>query len=313
MPIPRIIFLVGPTAIGKSEIAALLAKKMKAEIISCDSIQVYKGMPIITSKPLASILKKIPHHLISVIPAKDEYNVSRYRKDAVKRLKDVIKRKNIPLFVGGTGLYMSILVDGIFEQDAQDELIRKKLYEVMRKKGSAYLYKELEKIDPLSAAKIHPNDAKRLIRALEVFKATGQPISALQKLRRGLKDEYSVKIFCLNMDRNKLYKRIDSRVDKMFELGLIKEVKRLLKIRLSKTASCAIGIKELKGYFDGVYDLEEAKRLMKRNTRHYAKRQLTWFRKDNRIEWINIKDNDKSKEVAGRLWKKLKKIRKKLS
>jgi tRNA dimethylallyltransferase len=313
MPIPRIIFLVGPTAIGKSEIAALLAKKMKAEIISCDSMQVYKGMPIIISKPLASILKKIPHHLISVIPAKDEYNVSRYRKDAVKRLKDVIKRKNIPLFVGGTGLYMSILVDGIFEQDAQDELIRKKLYEVMRKKGSAYLYKELEKIDPLSAAKIHPNDAKRLIRALEVFKATGQPISALQKLRRGLKDEYSVKIFCLNMDRNKLYKRIDSRVDKMFELGLIKEVKRLLKIRLSKTASCAIGIKELKGYFDGVYDLEEAKRLMKRNTRHYAKRQLTWFRKDNRIEWINIKDNDKSKEVAGRLWKKLKKIRKKLS
>jgi tRNA dimethylallyltransferase len=313
MPIPRIIFLVGPTAIGKSEIAALLAKKMKAEIISCDSMQVYKGMPIITSKPLASILKKIPHHLISVIPAKDEYNVSRYRKDAVKRLKDVIKRKNIPLFVGGTGLYMSILVDGIFEQDAQDDSIRKKLYGVARKKGSAYLYKELEKIDPLSAAKIHPNDAKRLIRALEVFKATGQPISALQKLRRGLKDEYSVKIFCLNMDRNKLYKRIDSRVDKMFELGLIKEVKRLLKIRLSKTASCAIGIKELKGYFDGVYDLEEAKRLMKRNTRHYAKRQLTWFRKDNRIEWINIKDNDKSKEVAGRLWKKLKKIRKKLS
>ena len=313
MPIPRIIFLVGPTAIGKSEIAALLAKKMKAEIISCDSIQVYKGMPIITSKPPSSILKKAPHNLISVIPAAKEYNVSQYRKEALEKAKDIIKRKNIPFFVGGTGLYMSILVDGIFEQDAQDELIRKKLYEVMRKKGSAYLYKELEKIDPLSAAKIHPNDAKRLIRALEVFKATGQTISALQKLRRGLKDEYSVKIFCLNMDRNKLYKRIDSRVDKMFELGLIKEVKRLLKIRLSKTASCAIGIKELKGYFDGVYDLEEAKRLMKRNTRHYAKRQLTWFRKDNRIEWINIKDNDKSKEVAGRLWKKLKKIRKKLS
>jgi tRNA dimethylallyltransferase len=300
----KIIFLVGPTAIGKTEAAVYVAKKLKAEIISCDSMQIYKGMDILTSKPKGSLLKKVSHHLISVIPASQEYNVSRYRKEAVKEVKLLIKHGKVPLFVGGTGLYVSILVDGIFEQKP-NEKIRHKLYKIAKNKGSAYLYRKLAKIDPEAAAKIHQNDTKRLIRALEVYESTGKPISVLQKQRHGLKDKYEVKIFCLIIKRDKLYKRIDERVDKMFEQGLIREVKKLLGKRLSRTAACAIGVKELKGYFNNRYDLDEAKRLIKQNTRHYAKRQLTWFRKDKRIKCINIKENESPKKVGDRIWREL--------
>jgi tRNA dimethylallyltransferase len=300
---PKIIFLVGPTAVGKSEVSIYLARKIKGEIISCDSMQIYKGMDIITSKPYASVLKRTPHHLISVIPADKEYNVSRYRKDALKKVINILKRGRVPVLVGGTGLYMSILIDGIFEQSVQDDTFRKKMYALSAKNGSPYLHSRLKEIDPDSAKRIHPNDAKRIIRALEVYEATGKPISVLQKERRGLKDDFDVRVFCLNMQRDKLYKRIDERVDRMFRQGLVDEVKRLSRKRLSKTASCAIGIKELSGYLEGAYDLEEARRLMQRNSRRYAKRQLTWFRKDKRIKWINIKYEDRPQEIAARIWK----------
>jgi tRNA dimethylallyltransferase len=202
-------------------------------------------------------------------------------------------------------LYVSILVDGIFKAKAQSPALRKKLYQQLKKYGKGYLYKRLKRLDRRVAQKIHPNDIKRIIRALEVFEVTGKPISELQKEREGLSKEYAVKIFCLGMDRGALYKRIDSRVDKMFRAGLLKEVRRLLKKKLSKTSRYAIGINELKGYLAGNYSLEEAKRLMKRNTRHYAKRQLTWFRKDKRIQWVNIQDNDTPVKIAGRLWREL--------
>jgi tRNA dimethylallyltransferase len=302
---PKLLFLVGPTSTGKTETALLLAKKLNAEIISCDSMQIYKGMDIITSKPPLVLRKRIPHHLIDILSPRKEYNVSRYRQDALKKIREILKRDRFPLFVGGTGLYMSILIDGIFKARAKDDSIRKKLYGQAGRLGSAVLYDRLKRIDPEAALKIHPNDTKRLVRALEVFESTGKPISFLQRHRRGLSQEYDVRILCLNMPRQKLYKRIDERVEKMFARGIVSEVKKLLKSRLSKTASFAIGIRELKGYFDGLYDLEEAKRLMKRNTRLYAKRQLTWFRKDKRIHWTNIRDNEKPREVAKRLWKGL--------
>jgi tRNA dimethylallyltransferase len=298
----KIIFLVGPTASGKTETAAHLAKRLKAEIVSCDSMQVYKKMDIITSKPSKRLLEKIPHHLIGVIPAAKEYNVSRYREDALNKAKDIISRNKIPLFVGGTGLYMTALIDGIFNIKAEDKSLRIRLYRQAGKSGSPYLHKELKKVDPAAAEKIHPNDARRIIRALEVFKVAGKPISILQKVRHGLWGEYDVKIFCLNIPRNRLYDRIDKRVEKMFKEGLIKEVRRLLNMRLSRTASAAIGLKELKGYFEGSHGLDEAKNLIKRNTRQYAKRQLTWFRKDKRIKWVNIKDKETPRLVAERIW-----------
>ena len=301
----KTVFLMGPTAIGKTETAICLAKKINAEIISCDSMQIYKGMDIITSKPSAVLRRNVNHHLIDVIAPTKEYNVSMYRRDALKKIKEVIKKGRIPLLAGGTGLYMSILIDGIFTLEQKNKSIREGLYRLAESRGNQYLHKRLQNIDPEAALKIHPNDTRRIVRALEVFKNTGKPISFLQKQRKGLDQEYDVKIFCLNMPREKLYKIIDGRVDKMFARGIVSEAKKLLKSRLGKTASSAIGLRELKGYFDGLYDLEEVKHLIKRNTRLYAKRQLTWFRKDKRINWINISDKEEPKEVAERLWKEL--------
>lgn len=290
---------------GKSEIAVKLAKKINTEIISCDSMQVYRGMDIITSQPSPLLRKKIRHHLIGVVYPTKEYNVFKYRKDALKRIKGIIKKGKTPLFVGGTGLYMSILIDGIFKAKSQNKIIRNRLYKKAESFGSIFLYERLKKVDPEAAAKIHPHDKKRIIRALEVFESIGKPISELQKQRKGLADKYEIRIFCLNMQRHKLYKRIEQRLDKMFKEGLIREVNRLISLKLSKTASCAIGIKELKGYFDGLSTLEEAKSLIKRNTHLYAKRQLTWFRKDKRIKWVNLSDKEKPKEVALRIWRQL--------
>ncbi|MCM8795232.1 MAG: tRNA (adenosine(37)-N6)-dimethylallyltransferase MiaA [Candidatus Omnitrophica bacterium] len=301
----KIIFLVGPTAIGKTKVACALAKKIKAEIISCDSMQIYRGMDIITSKPPPDLRKEVPHHLIDIISPEHEYNVFQYRTAALKKVKEIIKKGKTPLFVGGTGLYVSALVDGIFKQKTENKIIRQRLYKLAKIKGNQYLYERLKKVDPQAIEKIHPSDLRRIVRALEVFEVTGQPISELQKRRSGLWGKHEIKIFCLNIQRNKLYQRINHRVEEMFKNGLLSEAKRLLKLRLSQTAYYCIGIRELKGYFDGRYSLEEAKEQIKKNTRRYAKRQLTWFRKDKRIIWVNIKDKETPKEIAIRLWKRL--------
>jgi tRNA dimethylallyltransferase len=302
----KIIFIVGTTAMGKTEIAILLAEKMNAEIISCDSMQIYKGMDILTSKPKPALRKRIKHHLInSVSPAK-EYSVAAYRRQAIKTIKDILNKGKVPLFVGGTGLYMNMLLDGLFKTKSQNKILRQRLYAQAQHYGSGYLYERLKKVDPQAALKIHPHDTKRVIRALEVYETTGQPISKLQVQRRGLWDKYDIRILCLNTERNRLYQRIDERVERMFKEGLVAEVKRLFKKNLSCTASCAIGIKELKGYFNGDYDLEEAKRLIKRNTRAYAKRQLTWFRKDKRIEWIEVGEKETPNKVAEKIYSLLK-------
>ncbi|MDD5154998.1 MAG: tRNA (adenosine(37)-N6)-dimethylallyltransferase MiaA [Candidatus Omnitrophica bacterium] len=301
----KIVFIVGPTGIGKTETAVLLAKKIKAEIVSCDSMQVYKHMDILTSKPGLKLRKLIPHHLVDIVPPAKEYNVSVYRKAAVKKIKDILKRGKVPLLAGGTGHYMSVLIDGIFKAVVADQNIRGRLYKEAARKGSGYLYESLQKIDPQAASKIHPNDVKRIVRALEVFKATGKPISELQKDRKGLSEDYDIRIFCLDTQRPRLYRRIEKRVDEMFKQGLVGEVKKLLKLKLSRTASYAIGIREIKGYLEGWYDLEEAKRLIKRNTRLYAKRQLTWFRKDKRIQWIKVGVKEKPKAIADKIFKLL--------
>lgn len=301
----KIIFIVGPTAIGKTEISVRLAEKINAEIISCDSMQIYQGMDIVTSLPSPQLCKKIPHHLLGVIAPVKEYNVSRYRRDAARKIKEIFKKGKIPLFVGGSGLYMSVLLDGIFKAKAQDECLREKLYAQAKAQGSSYLYNKLGDVDPEAAAKIHPNDTRRIVRALEVYHCCGKPISELQRQRSGLVDKYKVRIFCINMPRDKLYQAIDKRVDKMFRKGLVREVKKLLKLKLSKTAYWAIGIRELEGYFQGRYDLDEARRLMQKNTRNYAKRQLTWFRKDKRIKWLEIDAEEPPRLIAGRVFREL--------
>ncbi|MBU0504174.1 MAG: tRNA (adenosine(37)-N6)-dimethylallyltransferase MiaA [Candidatus Omnitrophota bacterium] len=301
----KIVFIVGPTATGKTDIAVRLAKKISGEIISCDSMQIYKGMDIITSKPSPVLMRKIPHYLIDIISPDKEYNVSQFRKAAVKKIREASLKGRIPLLVGGTGLYMSVLLDGIFNIKTENKNTRRKLYNEACKFGRARLHDRLKEIDPAAALKIHPNDTKRIIRALEVYEVTGKPISELQKHRVGLWSKYDVKIFCLNMNRDELNRRIEKRVGRMFKSGLVKEVKKLLKNKISRTASCAIGLKEIRDYLKGGYDLEAAKQLIARNTCLYAKRQLTWFRKDKRIEWVNIKPGDKPQQIARQIFNKL--------
>ena len=301
----KIIFLLGPTGIGKSAVAINLTKKINAEVISCDSMQVYRKMDILTSKVTSGQRKKVKHHLLGIIDPGQEYNVAKYRRDALLICDKLLSKGKTPLFVGGTGLYYSIIIDGLFPAVPQDKIIRARLEKQLKLKGAKYLYGRLLKVDGEAAGKIHPNDSRRIIRALEVYLKTGQRISRLQKNRIGLGREYEIKVFGLNSKRQLLYDMIDQRVDKMFNLGLINEVRRLLKYKLSQTAQCAIGIRELKGYFAGQYPLAEARRLMQRNSRHYAKRQLTWFRKDKRIHWINIDKAESPAQVALKLWKKL--------
>lgn len=302
----RVIFLIGPTAVGKSAVGVCLAGRIGGEIISCDSMQVYKGMEIISCQPDEGLKKRILHHLIAEILPSKEFNVSVYRGRAIKKIEEIVKRGGVPVFVGGTGLYMSIVIDGIFAVKAQDLALRGKFYQQALEYGSDFLHERLKAVDPEAAGKIHPNDVRRIVRALEVFEITGKPISFLQKQRKGITDKYDVSIFCLNMERAKLNARIEQRVDEMFESGLVDEVKRLLKKKLSMTASKAIGIIELKGCFDGGYDLEEAKKRICRDTFLYAKRQLTWFRKDKRVKWVEVGMEDKPRDIAGRiikLWK----------
>ena len=326
----RIIFLVGPTGIGKSAAAISLAKKINAEIISCDSMQVYRKMDIITSKVSLAQRKNIKHHLLGIAGPGKEYNAAKYRKGALSICKKLFQKGKIPLFTGGTGLYYSVIIDGLFPKVSEDKLIRAKLNKELEFKGSRYLYRRLVKVDPQACDKIHFNDGRRIVRALEVYLKTGKPISVLQKSRVGLGEEYEIKIFGLNLNRQFLYERINQRVEKMFRIGLVKEVKRLLgfdkilrpfgpqdgllgecrkkklpRCQLSKTAACAIGIRELEGYFNGRWPLEEAKRLIQRNSRRYAKRQLTWFRKDKRVQWININNKETPARIALKLWKKL--------
>jgi tRNA dimethylallyltransferase len=301
----RIIFIVGPTAMGKTGIAVKIAKKINAEIISCDSMQIYRGMDILSSMPSVRLRREVKHHLIRFLKPDKEYNVAKYRAQAVGIIKRIRRKAKVPLFVGGTGQYMSILIDGLFKARSQNKSIRSGLYQLAHEKGDLYLHKYLRKIDPLAAGKIHPHDTRRVVRALEVYKTMGRPISELQKERKGLSQENKIKIYCLNMDRERLYQRIDQRITKMFRQGLVSEVRRLSKMRLSRTASHAIGIPEIKGYLNGDYDLTQARQLIQRNSCRLAKRQLTWFRKDKRIEWIITSPQETSRVLVKRIQEKL--------
>lgn len=281
----KVIFIVGPTASGKSELAYKLAQKISGEIISLDSMQIYKGMDIISAYPKKEYFKKIKHYLINEVSPVKEFSVAEYRKKALVLIEKISKQNKTPIFVGGTGLYMSIMLDGIFEGAKENPKLRAKLYKEAEKFGNEKLYKRLKKIDSLAAQKIHPNDLRRIVRALEVCLTQKVKFSELKQKRSGIWGKYNIKIFGINIDRDLLYDRIDERVSRMFKQGLVKEVKKLLKLKLSKTAQFAIGIREIKEYLDDKISLAQAKEEIAKNTRRYAKRQMTWFRKDKRIEW----------------------------
>jgi len=302
----KIIFIVGPTGVGKTEVSLLLAKKLKAEIISCDSMQVYKEIHVVSNKPSERILKGIPYHLINVVSVIKEFDVAHFRRKVVAAISKIHKANKIPIIVGGSGLYMQVLLDGIFKGPKKNERLRQKLEEEGQQKGNQVLYERLQQLDPHAAGKIHSHDRKRIIRALEVCLTSKKPIFELQKNRRGLWGKFDIKIFALTRDRQQLYDLINQRVEVMLDEGLIDEIRKLLSLKLSSTAKSILGLKEMGGFLKGEYDLDRARYLMKLNTRHYAKRQLTWFRKDKRIQWITIGKNQTTAQIVSEILEEIK-------
>jgi tRNA dimethylallyltransferase len=291
-----IIFIIGPTATGKTEAAYLLARHLGAEVVSSDSMLIYKEPRIITSKPSDNILEEVPHHFVNIISVQDSYSVFDYYCQALEKIKKLFDAGKPVIVCGGSGLYIKAILDGIFEGVGKDEDLRKALEEKAQKHGNQYLFDELKEVDEDSAKKISPNDLKRIIRALEVYYSSGTPISKKKQEAKGIFGKLPVRIFGLTLPRDLLYDRINRRVDEMFDAGAVEEVKSLLKLNLSGTAEKIIGVKEIEGFLKNKCDEKEARENMKRNTRRFAKRQITWFKRDKRIEWVDI-DNRTPEEV----------------
>src|SRR5574341_426378 len=282
--------LTGPTACGKTDIAIKIAEKIDAEIISADSMLVYRGMDIGTEKPSLTIRSKIPHHLIDIVDPWEEYSVGKYVKDFDVIVNNLYHRDKPFIVVGGTALYLKAVTDGLFEGPDADWKYRNYLKSISMERGQNALYKMLTDIDPETASKLHFNDQKRVIRALEVIKKAGRGISSFQTQFGHKNPKYNCTIVAIEYDRNTLYNRIETRVDRMLTRGLIDEVRTLLNnpLGLSKQASQALGYKEIIDFFIGKYTLSEATDIIKRRTRRFAKRQMTWFRSFSNIQWIHV-------------------------
>jgi tRNA dimethylallyltransferase len=295
---PLIVFILGPTGAGKSNFAVKLAKKVGGEIISCDSMQVYKGMAIISQYPVPKQLKAVPHHLVGVLSPANEWSAAEFMQRARRIVNGIVRRRRIPIIAGGSGLYARAFIRGLFPSPPKDERIRKRLYKEAEKKGSARLYERLLKLDPAYASKINSGDMRRIVRALEVYELTGRPISEEHRQTRGIEGEYRPLVFVLTRNRRELYDRINKRVERMFADGIVREVKKLNKKKMSLTANAALGYREVNGYINKDYGLETAKELLKRNTRRYAKRQLTWFRKEENAVWLELGTKKRELELV---------------
>lgn len=301
----KILAVVGPTASGKTSLAVSLAGKYGGEVISCDSMQIYKYMNIATAKPDKEEMGGIPHHLIDFLEPSESFSVADFTALAHKSAQEISSRGKLAVLCGGTGLYFSSFIDNLSFSDAgADPKYRAELEKRAEEEGAQSLLAELAEYDPESAAKLHPNNLKRIIRAMEHYHLSGKSITEQNELSRKNPPVYDSLILGINFkDRQNLYNRINLRVDKMLESGLLEEAKWYFSHSDFGTASAAIGYKELKPYFDGECTLEQAVENLKRETRRYAKRQLTWFRRDERIKWLYADDPE-----AGSLTKQAEKI-----
>lgn len=285
-----LIILTGPTSVGKTSLSISLAKAVDGEIISADSMQVYKYMDIGTAKVTKEEMGEVAHYLISEFEPDEEFSVVKFQQYARKYIKSIHERNKIPILVGGTGFYIqAVLYDIDFEANTSDSSYRSELEQLATSKGSEYLHELLKDVDPESGIAIHPNNTKRIIRALEYIKQTGEPISVHNEEQRKKESPYDYKYFVLNIDRNKLYDRINHRVKIMIEDGLIDEVRRLIDMGYTKNmvSMQGLGYKEMIEYLEGECTLDEAIEKLKRDTRHYAKRQLTWFNREKDIVWVD--------------------------
>lgn len=302
----KVIVIVGPTCSGKTRVGISLAEKLRTEIISADSRQIYKKLTIGTAKPTQAELAKIKHHFIDILEADEDYNVSRFETDALKVIDELIAKGKTPIVVGGSGLYIKALTEGIFDSVDADSDYRKELHDMRENFGNEYLYDELKKVDPQSASGMLPQNWKRVMRALEVYHLTGEPIWKFQETYKR-KNDFEFKLFGLNWQREKLYRNIENRVDEMIAAGLVEEVKNILSLGYSKEINAlnTVGYKEIISYLENEVTLERAIELIKRNTRRYAKRQMTWFRKTKDISWLNCDENTSLEQLAALILKKV--------
>ena len=301
-----VLVILGPTASGKTELAVLLAKAYSGEIVSADSMQIYKGMDILTAKPSKEELEAVKHHLIGFLDSDRSFSVADYVDRASEVILSIHKRGLLPILCGGTGLYINSLIDNIkFDDTCADAALRNEYLKISKEKGNHFLWEMLYKVDEESAMSIHENNVNRVIRALEVYKLSGKTLSDSKALSRSEPSPYKPYIVGLNFsDREILYKRINDRVDKMVESGLIEEARAVYLSGIDpKTAHQAIGYKELVPYFEGSCELSEAVEKIKQETRHYAKRQLTWFRRDKRINWINCDEYKNTEKISEKIQK----------
>ncbi|WP_010093281.1 tRNA (adenosine(37)-N6)-dimethylallyltransferase MiaA [Ornithinibacillus scapharcae] len=303
----KVIAIVGPTAVGKTKLSIEIAKAYNGEIISGDSMQVYKGMDIGTAKIKKEEMHGVPHHMIDIKNPDEDFSVADFQHSVQKYIKEIASRDRLPIIVGGSGLYIqAVLKDYNFSSEKRDDALTKKLEKEMDTYGIKVLYDRLQKVDPIQADKIHPNNYRRVIRALEVYEKTGLTLSEFQAQQQGA-SHYDSLLIGLEMDRPLLYERINQRIDVMIEEGLLSEVKQLMDNGYENYQSMkAIGYKELVPYFHGETTLEEAVEILKRNSRRYAKRQYTWFKNKMEVNWykitpltINEKFNDILLDLAG--------------
>lgn len=288
-----LIILTGPTAVGKTELSIKLAKAVNGEIISSDSMQVYKFMDIGSAKIKPEEMQGVKHHMIDILEPTQDYNVVCFQTKAKQCIKEIYARNHVPILVGGTGFYIqSVLYDIDFTANEENQAIRERLEAILKEKGAEHLHELLKKVDPKSAEAIHFHNSKRVIRALEFYHLTGQCISEHNEKEHTKESAYRSCYFVLNDNRELLYQRIDKRVDAMIQEGLVEEVRKLMTMGCKKesTAMQGLGYKEMIDYLEGRSSLEEAIYLIKRDTRHFAKRQLTWFRREKDVIWV---DKDK--------------------
>ena len=286
---PKVIVICGPTASGKTALSIELAKKINGEIVSCDSMQIYKDMDIGTAKPTIEEMQGIKHYMLDFVSPDERYSVADYKKQAKQAIREIIEKGKVPIVVGGTGLYVDSLIYEIEYQDIEfDEKYRKQLEERSKKEGLEVLYNEAKKIDPEAIIKISPNDKKRILRILEIYNATGKNKTEQEKESRKNEVEFDYKVYAISWDREKLYDRINQRVDIMIDQGLIEEVQKIYsKYNKFPTAMQGLGYKEVLEYLEGKYNKQEMIDKIKQETRRYAKRQLTWFIKNKQTIWLD--------------------------
>ncbi|MCR5302772.1 MAG: tRNA (adenosine(37)-N6)-dimethylallyltransferase MiaA [Lachnospiraceae bacterium] len=302
-----LIILAGPTAVGKSALAVDIASKINGSVISADSMQVYRGMDIGTAKITKDEMRSVPHYLIDILDPEDDFNIVTFQEKAKEAIKQITASGRIPMIVGGTGFYIqSVLYDIDFSMGDELTQYRAELNALIEEKGAEYVHKILERSDPDAAAAIHYNDKKRMIRALEYIRQTGRPISEHNRESAQKPSPYNYCYFVLTDDREKIYHRIDERVDRMIEDGLVDEVRKLTERGLTRdnVSMHGIGYKEIIDHLDGICSLDEAIYTIKRESRHFAKRQLTWFKREKDVIWL---DKSKDTDIMGKIMQSLSK------